>query len=134
MDGVEDDQPARAGEDRARREAAGVDDGELANRSRIGTGGDKIGDRTDRDAVLVGETARVKAVVAAEPEFLSDRRCQSVGLRREPSPHHGSTGSVFDPLVGQSHGRFEDVVDGSNGVRVEVLVSPEEARHGLSGG
>jgi hypothetical protein len=59
VSGVEDDEPARIGEDRPRRKAVGIDDSELTNGSWIGTGSDKIGDGTDRDAVLVGETARV---------------------------------------------------------------------------
>lgn len=129
---IEDDESASAAEDRTSRKAAGVGDGELVNGCRVGPGGDEVSDGTDRDAVLVGEPTRIKSIVGAESEFLSDRLGQSVGLRREPSPHHGSTGSVFDPLVGESHGRLEDVVDGGNGVRVEVLIGSEEARHRLS--
>jgi hypothetical protein len=80
---------------------------------RVRSFGDEVGARDDGDAVLVGECAGVDTVVHPETEvMLPDVCCEPVCCCGEPSAHGSGQTLAFGPLLSESHGGLEDVVDG----------------------
>src|SRR5579863_6491887 len=63
----------------------------------------------------------------SSPRTVVDRRSASARNPRRTTKR----ASVFGPLVGEPHGCLQDVVDGGDRIRIEVLVGSEQARHRL---